>query len=318
MTKDFSELIKEINKSHGEGTINFFGDMKAVKVNRISTGLPSLDLILGGGIPEGRFIEIYGPESSGKTTLSIKFLAEVQKKYPDKRVAFIDVEHALDPDYAKNLGLNMDEVLYCPPDSAEEALDVLETLVASGNVKAVILDSIASLVPMKEVEGEMGDSEMGMRARLLSKACRKIPPLASKNQCTCFFINQIRSSFNAYGPTETRPGGKGMDFAASQIIRTSIKQAAEEGVGIVKMQVKKNKVGKPYQDTTVNIRYGEGFDYLQDLITTAMKTGIVSQAGPYYKYADQQWKGEEAMRKAIVEDEKLQKEIERVIIDSLT
>lgn len=311
------DLLKSVQKKHGATSLNFFGDLEAVKVKRISTGLPSLDLILGGGLPEGRLIEIYGPESSGKTTLAIKFLAEVQKKYPDKKVAFIDVEHALDPDYAEHLGLNMKDVLFSQPDSAEQALDIMEEIAASGEVKAIILDSVASLLPNKELEGSTADSEMGMRARLMGKICRKLPPIASKNECICFFINQIRSSMSMYGPTETRPGGKGLPFAASQVIRTSIKQASEEGHGIVKLQVKKNKVGRPFQETTVSIKYGEGFDYTQDLITTAMKTKVVSQAGPYYKYGEHQWKGEDAMRKAVSEDEKLQKEIEEVIINSI-
>jgi len=168
--------------------------MDRADVTRISTGLPSVDFILGGGLPEGRIIEIYGPESSGKTSLSIMFLAQVQKKYPKSGVAFIDVEHALDPDYAQQLGLNMDELILSQPDSAEQALNIMNELAASGEIKAIILDSVAKLVPRKEVEGEVGDAEMAMRARLMGQALRKIVPNADKNKCTCFFINQVRNS----------------------------------------------------------------------------------------------------------------------------
>lgn len=313
------ETLDAINKKYGEGTIQKYADMKAVNVKRISSGLPSLDYILGGGIPEGRIISIYGPESSGKTTLALKFLAEVQKAYPKYKVAFIDVEHALDPEYAQTLGLNMGEVYLSQPDTAEVALETMEKIVSSGEFKAVILDSVAQLTTIKELSGEMGDAEMGARARLMGQALRKIVPAAGQNDCTCIFINQIRMKLGPdamYGNPETQPGGRALPYAASIVLRTSSKKTDDKH-GQTTIDVKKNKVGKPFMKTTIGIEYGKGFDYLNDLVTAALAVGVITKNGPMSVYADRKWKGEELMRKEISESPDLQKEIEQVIRNSL-
>lgn len=310
---DIKQLLKDVAKKYGEGSAMLYADLDRVQVQRISTGIPSLDLALGGGIPEGRIIEIYWPNSSGKTSLAIKFLAEVQKKYPEKRVAFIDVEHALDPEYAGVLGLKMDELILCQPNSAEEALGIMEMLCASGEVKAVILDSVAKLTPRKELDGDIGDAEMGMRARLMSQALRKITPKASDNKCTCFFINQVRTNLGQmYGNPEVRPGGNALPFDASVIIRTSSKQI-DEKTGETTMVVKKNKVWKPFRSTKVIIEYWKGFNYIQDLITTAIEIGVITRAGAFYSFGSDKRQGEEKMRVDIGADEKLQKIIEKAI-----
>lgn len=315
MANALRKALDEIAKKHGVGSAMMFEDFKNVEVERISCGLPSLDLILGGGIPVGRILEIYGPESSGKTTLAIKFLAECQKAYPQKKVAFIDVEHAFDPQYAGKLGLDMGYVVFSQPNSAEQALNIMADLAKTGEVSAIILDSIAQLIPTKEQEGDIGGSEMAMRARLMSQACRKIAPIAEKGDCTCFFINQVRSNVGVmYGNPETTPGGNAMKYAASVRIRTSFKKDGDDAA--VKMQIKKNKVGKPFGETIVRLKYGVGFDVIDDVITTALKIGLIKKAGPMFSYADQKWKGEEACRKAIADDSKLREEIAEVIRNS--
>lgn len=255
--------------------------------------------------------------NSGKTTCAIKFLAETQKKYKDKHVAFIDVEHALDPVYAKNIGLDMKRLILSQPDSAEQALNIMYDLVSSGEVKAVVLDSVARLTPRKETEGSIGDAEMGMRARLMSQGLRKITPKANQMGCSCFFINQVRSSIGVlYGPTEVRPGGNALPFDASIIIRTSSKKIDEE-TGETTFDIKKNKVGQPFRKTTIRITYGTGFEYVQDLITTAMAVGVIARAGAVYTFGEIKWRGQEEMRSNIAEDTVLQKNIEEVLRNSV-
>lgn len=317
MSDGLKAAVNALNKKYGEGTIQKYSDMKPVNVNRISSGLPSLDFILGGGIPEGRIITVYGSEASGKTTLAVKFLAEVQKAYPKNTVAFIDIEHALVPEYAKALGLNMDEVYLSQPDTAEEALETMEKVVASGECKAVVLDSVAQLMPIKELTGEIGDMEMGSRARLMGQALRKISPAAAKNKCACIFINQVRTNIaQMYGNPETQPGGRALPYASSIVLRTSCRKLDERN-GETTIDVKKNKVGQPFRKTTIRLSYGVGFDYVNDLITTGLMTGIIKKKTSIYEFADQKWKGEATMREAILADEKLQQEIEKVIRDSL-
>ena len=301
-----TQMLKDIAKDFGEESTMFFGDFKQANVERISTGLLSLDLAIWWGIPEGRILEIYGPSSSGKTTLSIKFLAEVQKAYPEKKVAFIDVENALDPVYAEKLWLNMKELIFCQPNSAEEALIVMEKLCESGEIKAIILDSVAQLTPNKELNGSIWDAEMGMRARLMSQALRKIVWKANDNKCTCFFINQVRTNIGQmYGNPETRPWGNALPFAASIIIRTSSKQI-DDYTTETTMKIKKNKVWVPFKETKVILKFGEGFDYLQDLITTWLETGVLSRAWAYYSFWDKKRLWEALMREEISADKNLQ------------
>jgi len=247
------------------------------------------------------------------TSLAIKFLAEVQKKFPDKKVAFIDVEHALDPEYARTLGLNMDEVIFSQPSWWEEALGIMDMLIDSWEVKAIVLDSVAKLTPRKEVEGDIWDAEMAWRARLMSQGLRKITPKASKNMCTCFFINQVRMQVGQiYWNPETRPGWQALPFDASIVIRTSTKQVDEE-TGETTMKVIKNKVGRPFLSTKITIRYGQGFDFIQDLITCAIEKAIITRAGSFYSFDEKKWQWEEKMRLEIAEDKKLQDKIKAKI-----
>ena len=316
-----SDLLKNIAKKYWEESTKFFWDFQEVKVERLSTGLPSLDLAIGGGIPEGRILTIYGPMSSGKSSLAIKFLAEVQKAYPDKKVGYIDLECALDPVYAEKLGLNMKDVLFSQPNSAEEALTLVEMMCESGEVKAVVLDSVAKLTPLKELNGDIGDAEMGMRARLLSQALRKIVPKASENKCTCFFINQVRTNLGQmYGNPETMPGGQALPFDSSIIIRTSCKQI-DDYTTETTMKIKKNKVWVPFKETKVILRFGEGFDYLQDLITTGQESGVITRAGAFYSFGDKKRQWEAQMREEITKDKDLQeslnKEIKKLFADEV-
>ena len=322
MTGILKKAIEESAKKYPKGGTMYFDDLKSVEVRRISTGLPSLDLIMGGGIPEGRILEIFGPESSGKTTLAIKFLIECQKTFPKKPVMFIDMEHAFDPAYATKLGLQMhgDRFLFLQPDSAEQALQEMMHYAGTGEVSGIVLDSVAQLVPMKEAESTDIGAEMGLRARIMSSAARRLAVIADNNKCTCFFTNQTRSKLGVmYGDPETTPGGSALKFAASIRIKTTIKKAKEyENTSEVTMRVIKNKVGVPFRTTKVLIKYGDGFDYLNDLVTTALLTGIIKKNGPMFMYADKKWKGQEAMREEIIKDEKLQKEIQEVIANSTT
>lgn len=316
---NLDKAVADLNKKYGEGTIMRYKDMKPLDIQRVSSGLPSVDYVMGGGIPVGRVISIYGPESSGKTTLAIKFLAQMQKAYPKDKVAFIDVEHALDPDYAQVLGLNMDDLYLSQPDTAEIALDTLDKIVCSGEFKCVVLDSVAQLTTEKELAGEMGDAEMGGRARLMGQALRKITPAAAKNDCTVIFINQIRMKLGPdamYGNPETQPGGKALPYMSSIVIRTSSKKDPDGMTGQTTIDVKKNKVGKPFRKTTIRMQFGKGFDEIDDIVTAALQTGVIKKNGPMSVFGDKKWKGEELMRKEISENPELQKEISDVIINS--
>lgn len=313
--KSLTSVISALNKKYGEGTIQLYGKMKAVNIDRFSSGLPSLDLIIGGGIPEGRIMSILGMEASGKTSLAITILAQAQKKYPNKKLAFLDIEHALSPDYARTLGLDIDNIFLSQPDSAEGALEIMDALVSSGEFKVVVLDSVAQLTPNVELTKEIGDAEFGARARLMGQALRKISPKASKNKCTCIFINQLRASMAMYGNPITSPGGKALPYASSIVLHASSKKI-DEKTGETTIDVKKNKVGKPFGKTKVIIRYGLGFDLVQDIITTGLMTGVIKKSGPMISFADRKWKGEVAMREEVSGDQKLQKEIEEVIRNS--
>ena len=299
------KTLKEIAKKRWENSAERFADLENIEITRISTGLPSLDRIIGWGIPEGRIFEIFWPSSSGKTSLAIKFLAEVQKARPDKKVAYIDVEQALDPVYAQVLGLDMDEVIFSQPWSAEEALDIIDKLANSNEISAIVLDSVAQLVPKKELEGEIGSSEMGMRARLLGQFFRKVTEKLNKKNCTLFCINQVRQNIGqTYGNPETTPWGWALTFASSVRIRTSIKKVDDKSWETT-MKILKNKVGKPFGETTVRIGYGYGYDVIQDIITVAKTLKVVTRAGAYYSFGEKKRMGEEPMRKELSEDKTL-------------
>ncbi len=285
------EVVKEIQDRFGQGAIMTLGQAKKLDVDFIPTGSISLDLALGvGGIPRGRVIEIYGPESSGKTTLAIHILAEAQKR--KGTVAFIDAEHALDPQYAKRIGLKVEDILISQPDTGEQALEIVESLVRSGAVDAIVIDSVAALTPKAEIEGEMGQSHIGLQARLMSQALRKLAGVVSKTGTAVIFLNQIRMKIGVmFGNPETTPGGKALKFYSS--VRIELRRAAqikkgEEIIGNrVRAKVVKNKVAAPFRRAEFDIMYNKGISFLGDLISTAVQYNVLTRSGSWYTYDKQ-------------------------------
>ena len=283
--------ITQIDRQFGKGSIMRLGDNYIPTMdNVISTGCLSLDVALGvGGIPRGRVVEIYGPESSGKTTLALHIVAEAQKA--GGFAAFIDAEHAVDPDYSKRLGVNTEELLISQPDTGEQALEICETLVRSGALDVIVIDSVAALVPRAELEGDMGDSHMGLQARLMSQALRKLTGTVSRSNTTVIFINQIREKIGVvFGNPETTPGGRALKFYASvrlEIRRiTTIKDGAEMVGSRVRVKVVKNKVAPPFKKSEFDIMYGQGISYVGDIIDLAVEGNIVEKTGAWYSYDD--------------------------------
>ena len=283
--------ITQIDRQFGKGSIMRLGDNYIPTMdNVISTGCLSLDVALGvGGIPRGRVVEIYGPESSGKTTLALHIVAEAQKA--GGFAAFIDAEHAVDPDYSKRLGVNTEELLISQPDTGEQALEICETLVRSGALDVVVIDSVAALVPRAELEGDMGDSHMGLQARLMSQALRKLTGTVSRSNTTVIFINQIREKIGVmFGNHETTPGGRALKFYSSvrlEIRRiTTIKDGAEMVGSRVRVKVVKNKVAPPFKKSEFDIMYGQGISYVGDIIDLAVEGNIVEKTGAWYSYDD--------------------------------
>ena len=283
--------ITQIDRQFGKGAIMRLGDNYIRTMdNVISTGCLSLDVALGvGGIPRGRVVEIYGPESSGKTTLALHIVAEAQKA--GGFAAFIDAEHAVDPDYSKRLGVNTEELLISQPDSGAQALEICETLVRSGALHVIVIDSVAALVPRAELEGDMGDSHMGLQARLMSQALRKLTGTVSRSNTTVIFINQIREKIGVmFGNPETTPGGRALKFYASirlEIRRiTTIKDGAEMVGSRVRVRVVKNKVAPPFKKSEFDIMYGQGISYVGDIIDLAVEGNIVEKTGAWYSYDD--------------------------------
>ncbi len=283
--------LSKIEKDFGKGAVMKMGEQEHVKIETVSSGAISLDMALGGGYPKGRIIEIYGPESSGKTTLCLHAAAEFQKA--GGTVAFIDAEHALDPDYAEKVGVNTDELLLSQPDSGEQALDITEALVRSGGVDLIIVDSVAALTPRAEIEGDMGDSHMGLQARLMSQALRKLTSTASKMGTTIIFINQIRMKIGVmFGNPETTTGGNALKFYSS--VRVEVRKGGklETGTGDDKLahgnqmriKIVKNKVAPPFRTALVDIVFNEGISRMADLLETAVKLEIVTKAGAFYSY----------------------------------
>ena len=280
-SKILEETVNDLKQRFGEGSIMKLGEARKVDVDVISTGSPSLDLALGvGGMPRGRIIEVFGAESSGKTTLALHMVAEAQKK--GGMAAFIDAEHALDPEYAKRIGVKIDDLLISQPDSGEQALQIVESLVKSGTVDVIIVDSVAALTPQAEIEGEIGDQFIGLQARLMSQAMRKLNSVIAKANCIVIFINQIRMKIGMmFGNPETTPGGKALKFYSS--VRVELKRIAqikrgEESIGNrVKVKVVKNKVAAPFQSAEFDIMFNEGISYEADLINTGLKYGVVKK-----------------------------------------
>lgn len=283
-------VIEEIRQKFGEGAIMRMGSQRALKIEAISTGVLSVDVALGaGGVPRGRIIEIYGPESSGKTTLALHIVAQAQK---NKGVAaFVDAEHALDPDYAKRIGVKVNNLLLSQPDTGEQALDIVESLVRSGAVDVIIVDSVAALTPRAEIEGEMGDLQVGAQARLMSKALRKMTAIAAQSKTCIIFINQVRMKIGVmFGNPETTPGGNALKFYSS--VRIEIRRSAQikKGEDIignrVNVKVVKNKVAPPFRRAEFDIFYNEGISYEADLIGLGTKFNVVEKKGSWYVYGD--------------------------------
>jgi recombination protein RecA len=287
-TKALETALSQIEKAYGKGSIWKLGQRPNMEIEAISTGSIGLDLALGiGGLPKGRVIEIFGPESSGKTTLTLQVIAESQKK--GGTCAFIDAEHALDPVYAKKLGVNIDELILSQPDTGEQALEIADTLVRSGAVDVVVIDSVAALVPKAEIEGEMGDSHMGLQARLMSQALRKLTGSMSKTNCMIIFINQIRMKIGVmFGSPETTTGGNALKFYASVRIDIrrigSIKDKEEVTGSQTRVKVVKNKVSPPFKIAEFDVMYGEGISKVGELIDLGVKADIVEKSGSWYSY----------------------------------
>jgi recombination protein RecA len=308
---------EQIVKQFGEGAIRRLGDTTTVNVELISSGALSLDLALGGGYPKGRIVEIYGPESSGKTTLTLHAIAEIQKQ--GGTAAFIDAEHALDPAYARRVGVNTDDLLVAQPDNGEQALEIVETLVRSNAVDLVVVDSVAALVPQAEIEGEMGDSHMGLQARLMSQALRKLTGITNKSKTIVIFINQIRMKIGVmFGNPETTTGGNALKFYASvrlDIRRTGQIKSGEEIIGNrTKVKVVKNKIAPPFRTAEFDIMYNEGISKTGDVLDLGVLHGIVGKAGAWFDYADAKiGQGREASKSYLSENPKVLAEIEKKV-----
>ena len=306
--------ISQITKQFGDGSIMKLGEAKKIDVQLIPSGSLSLDLALGGGYPKGRIIEIYGPESSGKTTLTLHAIAEIQKQ--GGTAAFIDAEHALDPAYAKRIGVDTANLLISQPDNGEQALEICETLVRSGAVDLIVVDSVAALVPQAEIDGDMGDAQMGLQARLMSQAMRKLTGIISKSKATVIFINQIRMKIGVmFGNPETTTGGNALKFYAS--VRLDIRRIGQikEGDNIAgnrtKVKIVKNKIAAPFRTAEFDIMYNEGISKVGDVLDLAVSYGILDKAGAFIKYhGETLGQGREAVKKLFREKPELMKEIE--------
>ena len=335
MTKDEkSELNKEklkalqltmdkIEKSYGKGSIMRLGDRVVDEVAAISSGSIALDVALGiGGYPKGRVIEIFGPESSGKTTLAIHAIAEAQKA--GGIAAIVDAEHAFDPYYAKNLGVNIDELLISQPDNGEQALEIVDSLIRSGAIDIVVIDSVAALTPKAEIEGEMGESKMGLQARLMSQALRKLTANISKTKTCCIFINQLREKIGVmFGNPETTTGGNALKFYASvrlDIRKTGQIKDGEEVLGNnVRVKVVKNKVAPPFRKAEFDIMFGEGISKSGEIVDLGVLYNVIKKSGSWFSYGDTKLgQGRDTVRKLIVDNPELALELETKIVDAIT
>ncbi|MBU1102123.1 recombinase RecA [Patescibacteria group bacterium] len=313
--------VSEIKEKFGEGSIMKLGEARRVDVDVIPTGSISLDLALGvGGMPKGRVIEMYGPESSGKTTVALHTVAQAQKQ--GGLAAFVDAEHALDPEYAKRIGVKIDDLLISQPDTGEQALDIVESLVRSAAVDVIVVDSVAALTPRAEIEGEMGQQHMGLQARLMSQALRKLTAIVAKSGTTVIFINQIRMKIGiVFGNPEETPGGKALKFYSS--VRIEVRRSAQikQGESIIgnriKAKVVKNKVAAPFRTAEFDIMYNKGISYEGDVLNLGIKYGLVSKGGSWFNYGDMKLgQGTEGAKKFFEENPKVLKEIVNKILEA--
>ncbi len=315
--KALETALAQIEKSYGKGAIMRLGDDIPVNVEAIPTGSLSLDLALGiGGVPRGRIVEIYGPESSGKTTLALHILASAQKLGGE--VAFIDVEHALEPAYARALGVNIDDLLISQPDTGEQALEITEALVRSGAIDVVVVDSVAALLPRSELEGEMGESSVGVVARLMSQALRKLAGTISKTNCIVVFINQLREKIGVmYGNPETTPGGRALKYFASVRIDVrrieTLKNGSEMIGNRTRAKVIKNKVAPPFKEAEFDIIYGEGISKVGELIDLGVKLDLVDKAGAWYALGETRVQGRDGMKEYLRENPEVADDLEAKI-----
>ncbi len=314
--------MDKLEKTYGKGAVMKMGDIAAEDIACIPTGSLGLDLALGiGGYPKGRVVEIYGPESSGKTTLAIHAMAEAQKA--GGIAAFIDAEHAFDRFYAENLGVNIDELIIAQPDSGEQGLEIADNLIRSGAVDIIVIDSVAALTPKSEIEGEMGDSKMGLHARLMSQALRKLTASISKTGCTCMFINQLREKIGVmFGNPETTTGGNALKFYAS--VRLDIRRSTQlkDGDNVIgnrtRVKVVKNKVAPPFRKAEFDIMYGEGVSKVGEIIDLGVEYGIVKKSGSWFSYGDTKLgQGRDAVKRLLLDNQELAEELETKIIEQI-
>lgn len=314
--------IEQIEKAHGKGSIMKLSDKNVVQVECIPTGCLSLDAAIGiGGVPRGRIIEIFGPESSGKTTVCLHVIAEAQKR--GGLAAFIDTEHALDINYAQRLGLDLNNLLLSQPEFGEQALEIVETLVRSNAIDVIVIDSVAALTPRVEIEGDMGDAQMGSQARLMSQAMRKLNAAIGKTKTTVIFTNQLRSKIGViYGNPETTTGGNALKFYASVRIDIRRKEVIKDGQDIVGNRVRckivKNKVAPPFKEVEFDILYNEGISKIGDLLDVATEHGIIAKSGSWYTYKTERVQGRDGLRKILTESPELMKELEDNVRTVLT
>ena len=316
------ETLKQIIKTYGQGSVMKLGDRANVYVDVIPSGSIALDYILGvGGYPKGRVIEIFGPESSGKTTFALHAIAEIQKK--GGKAAFIDAEHAIDPLYAQNLGVDIDELILSQPDCGEQALEIAEMLAKCGAIDLIVIDSVAALVPKVELDGEMGDATVGVQARLMSKALRKLTAVLNKSNCTIIFINQLREKVGImFGNPETTTGGRALKFYSS--IRLDVRRGdvIKDGDNIlgneVKLKVVKNKVAPPFKSAIVEIMYGKGINKEAEILDLAVKFEIIKKSGSWFEYNGEKiGQGKENAKRFLLENEKEKEEIKNQIIEKI-
>ena len=308
------EALRQIEKQYGKGSVMRLGDRTNVDVDVISSGSLAIDYCLGvGGFPKGRIVEIYGPESSGKTTLALQAIAECQKK--GGKAAFIDAEHAIDPKYAKALGVDIDDLILSQPDSGEQALEITEVLAKSGAIDLIVIDSVAALVPQAELDGEMGDQNVGLHARLMSKAMRKLAGTMSTHNCLAIFINQLREKVGVmFGNPETTTGGRALKFYSTIRLEVRKSEAIKNGPEIignkVNVKVSKNKVAAPFKTTSVEIYYGEGISHTSEVVSLGVDLGIIEKSGAWFSYGTEKiGQGKEAVRAFLKANPEIDQEI---------